>query len=775
MGLATTPISLQGAHRSFFRSAGILRLRPSRWHVLVPALYAAITCVLLWPLVAHVGSAVADTIGDPLLNAWTLRWVQHAVLTDPLRLYDGNMFAPNLRSLAFSELLLPQAILAWPIWLITQNVLIAYNISVLITYPLCAIGMYALCRGLGANRGGAFVAGLCFSFAPFRLDNNAHLQVLSMQWMPLALLAVVRFMQRPTRWRFAAVTISVALTSLSSVYYAMMFGTGLAVFLIIEAMRQRRLFVSRRALGLLAALTIAVAIVGALDVPYLVMRREQQITRTLDEAYDESAHTGSYLTVTPGNVAWRHILPRSGAEHTALFPGGVLLFFAIVGFRALRRPWFAGLLGLGAACFVLSFGPTLGAKDAGIPLPYRLLYEYVAGFQGIRGPVRFAALVLLALGVFAAIGVTALWEAIERRRPAVRRLGVLVAVLVAALVVSDCAARLLPTVPVSLSDATLAPYRWLASQPNTGTVAEFPVESEEFRTAFYSTYHWHPLLWGHSGFVPRPTYQLRERFIKGPDYPTPDSLDALIDFGVRTLIVHRSEYPADVLQAMTQSLAKSPERVALVAREGDADIYMLTPDPSAEALAVQGILRVNPNGNSDKVPGILTIDNAGGGIRMLYVRGYFSIAAEVRDASGRRLADQPVVIDLPGFVPSGRTAVPFSVALPRAPGTYTIALRSKSVPLVNNDTPDTVRVLALGELPRLTLNGQTLTSTPLYTPGEAVALWATLKDGRTVPLPETAARPDGSIAANIGAFPPNTSLLVAHGKISGVEMWVSPP
>ena len=84
-----------------------------------------------------------------------------------------------------------------------------------------------------------------------------------MEWMPLALLAVIRYMQRPSRWRFVAVAVTVMLSGLSSVYYLMMFGTGLALFLVIEAVRQRGMFFSRRtvftraAYGLIGALALA--------------------------------------------------------------------------------------------------------------------------------------------------------------------------------------------------------------------------------------------------------------------------------------------------------------------------------------------------------------------------------------------------------------------------------------------------------------------------------------------------------------------------------------
>ena len=151
MGLATAhPPVRSPIHRT--RPSGFSQTLPLV--LLIPALYTGLTVVMLWPLVAHLTSAVADTLGDPLLNAWTLRWVQHALVTNPAHLYDGNMFAPNARSLAFSELLLPQAIMAWPVWLVTHDALLAYNLILLATYPLCALGMYALCRSPRREPGG---------------------------------------------------------------------------------------------------------------------------------------------------------------------------------------------------------------------------------------------------------------------------------------------------------------------------------------------------------------------------------------------------------------------------------------------------------------------------------------------------------------------------------------------------------------------------------------------------------------------------------------------
>ncbi|MGI8856234.1 MAG: hypothetical protein ACR2JW_10820 [Thermomicrobiales bacterium] len=778
MGLAIAPPPVHSPH---YRTRSRLSLRRFRWYIIIPLLYIGLTVVMLWPLVTHVKTAVADTLGDPLLNVWTLRWVQHALVTNPAHLYDGNMFAPNARSLAFSELLLPQAVMAWPVWLISHDALLAYNLTLLATYPLCALGMYALCRALGANRGAAFVGGICFAFAPFRFDNNAHLQVLSMEWMPLALLAVIRYMQRPSRWRFLAVTGTVMLSGLSSVYYLMMFGTGLAVFLVVEAVRQRGMFFSRHtvctraAYGLIGALALAAIVVVAIDVPYQTMRNEHHITRTLDEAYDDSAHPASYFTVTPGSIVWGDLLPVSGSQHSALFPGAVLLALAGVGLRSIRRPWMTGLAALGAVSLILSFGPTWGDKEGGISLPYRVLYQYITGYKGIRGPDRFASLVLLALCPFAAIGATRAWHAAVQQGPQLRRYGTPIAIAVSCLVIGESATQLTPVILVDRSETTLAPYHWLASQPDAGIVAEFPVADAQFTTAFYSTYHWQKILWGHSGFVPAATYQLEKRFVGRDDFPGTDDLDALADMGAGTILIHRSAYPPDVLARFSQTLHGLPTRVTFLGTIGESDLYHLQPDLNVPPLTAAVNFTIAPSGNIDKLTGTVRIVNRGENAQMLYTHGQFDLGAEIRDASGKHVSFQPAEVVLPAIISTGTTSVPISVALPRGPGAYTIDIKSSTVPILENQPLFSVNVVGLTALPHLVLTDTRLTSPPLYTAGEPVAMWVTTKDGETIALRDTVAQPDGTLGLAAPVLPPGTAQVVAHGKTSGVELWVAPP
>ena len=57
----------------------------------------------------------------------------------------------------------------------------------LFAYALAFAGAYLLARELGIGPAGAAVAGAAFAFAPFRLEQDGHLHVISSGGIPLAL------------------------------------------------------------------------------------------------------------------------------------------------------------------------------------------------------------------------------------------------------------------------------------------------------------------------------------------------------------------------------------------------------------------------------------------------------------------------------------------------------------------------------------------------------------------------------------------------------------
>ena len=136
------------AQRAALDVALLARDRPrarSCWSSLAGVALAVLTS---WPLVLHMPSRIAPDLGDPVRTAWQIAWVGHAMLHDPLHLFDSNAFYPHPLSLAFSDSLLgygPAAFFGSG----TVAALVRYNLLFLFAWSLCFVGAYLLARELG--------------------------------------------------------------------------------------------------------------------------------------------------------------------------------------------------------------------------------------------------------------------------------------------------------------------------------------------------------------------------------------------------------------------------------------------------------------------------------------------------------------------------------------------------------------------------------------------------------------------------------------------------
>ncbi|MGA8118004.1 MAG: hypothetical protein WCA46_30580, partial [Actinocatenispora sp.] len=177
---------------------------------------ASVASVLLavlmtWPTMLHPGSTIPQDVYDPLLQTWQVAWDGHALLTDPLHIFDSNTFYPESDSLAFSDSLLGYA----PLGMLGSGpvaALVHYNVLFVLAYALAFVGVYALARQLGARRTAAAMAGAAFAYAPWRLAHGGHLNILSTGGIALALAMIARghgftlrrsARPRPPRWGWA--------------------------------------------------------------------------------------------------------------------------------------------------------------------------------------------------------------------------------------------------------------------------------------------------------------------------------------------------------------------------------------------------------------------------------------------------------------------------------------------------------------------------------------------------------------------------------------------
>ena len=138
-------------------------------------------------------------LGDSLLNMWILGWgAEHVprLLTGSIgwsEFWNANIFHPDPLALALSEHLFGQVLQILPVYWLTGNIILCYNLLFISTFALSAFGTYLLVRDLTGDKRAAFIAGLVYGFLPYRIASVPHVQVMSSQWMPFALYGLNRF------------------------------------------------------------------------------------------------------------------------------------------------------------------------------------------------------------------------------------------------------------------------------------------------------------------------------------------------------------------------------------------------------------------------------------------------------------------------------------------------------------------------------------------------------------------------------------------------------
>ena len=281
-------------------------------------------------------------LGDSLLNCWILSWDADHLLRflsgnmHALRgFWDANIFYPEPLTLAYSEHLFAQAVQILPVYALTHNIILCYNLLFLSTFVLSGLGMFLFVREVTASPNAGFVAGLIYAFAPLRVPQFGHLQVISSQWMPFALYGVRRYfdemgsgspfssprVKKGSRTRFLAwAGLALVAQNLSCGYFLMFFAPCVGAYVIFEV-ASRRLWTDWRmwiSLGVTAAGVALLTLPFLL--PYLELRRLGFPPRSLIEVESYAADVYSYGTSPAESRLWGRAIRAFPKAEGDLFP-----------------------------------------------------------------------------------------------------------------------------------------------------------------------------------------------------------------------------------------------------------------------------------------------------------------------------------------------------------------------------------------------------------------------------------------------------------------------
>jgi hypothetical protein len=515
-----------------FRAEAPLR----RW---ILAIVLGIVLVILntWPLALRLDRIGRADSFDGQYGLWQAAWVARALVTDPLNVYDANIFFPHRMTLAFSEPALLAGILGLPAFLLTGDPYATHNLAVLGFFLLSFLSAYSLGRQLTGETLPSVALGISYAFCPYVFARTAQLPMLAIFGLPLALLAMHRLIERPSLRTALAVAGALFLQALACGYYTvfalLIVGAGVIYFGLQSARWTDPTF--RRWCAAAALLTIGFLL--PLFWPHIRLAQAEGFSRPLDEAYEFAADWRAWLA----SSAWAHrwMLPWLGTWNEVLFPGFLPSLIGLAGaWLGLRgrlsgpagrsaRPSPRALAGyyvlLAALAGWLAAGPRGGL--------YTVFYETIPVFSFIRAAGRFGVIVTLAAGVLMALTMGH-WSRRVRNGQAI--VGLLTIVLGTELLSAPRpGGPRLPESPV---------YRRLAEQPR-GPVIEFPMFPRQLeqnaRYVLMSTAHWQPLVNGYGAFWPEDIQRLAS---DTRAFPSEETFRTVRDWGVRYVVVHPELY-----------------------------------------------------------------------------------------------------------------------------------------------------------------------------------------------------------------------------------------
>ena len=517
----------------------------TRREVALLALGSAVLAVVMsWPLVLHLGETVPRDLGDPLAQAWQAAWGGHALADQPLEFFQSNQFWPLPDTLAFSDALVGYA----PAGLLgsgPHDAIVRYDLLFVFAYALAFAGAYLLARELGLGPGPALVAGAAFAYAPFRLEQDGHLHVISSGGIPLALALGLR------GYRLDRPLVVVAGFAVAAWQLSIGFSLGLPFAYLLAALGAVALVVWLRAgrtalpRPLVVATLVGALLFGAsayaLSRPYERVREDHPQSERPPETVEAYSGPAKVFLVAPAeNEVWGGATAglRDGLENVpekTLFPGLAILALAAFGLvrgTALPRGLRAGLAIGAVAVSVLAIG---FQTEGGLLWPYRLVYEALPGWQGIRTPGRLVTFSSLALALLAAAGAAALLA-----RPRGRALAATAAAGLALLVAVE--GRGLPFDPRDVQAQPAVPATPPSVAGVTAPQIHLPADRPEDnrRYLLWSTDGFPDIVNGRSSVDPVLTEELID---DARGFPDAASVEALRDAGVASVVLHVGRAP----------------------------------------------------------------------------------------------------------------------------------------------------------------------------------------------------------------------------------------
>lgn len=415
--------------------------------VLVPlVLYFLLFCALTWPAVTHFSTHYFGSGDDALTNVWNYWWTRKALLQyHTLPWFTREIHHPHGVWLLGHTLNLWNGLLALPLLSVLPQHQV-YNTLLVGAFITSGLTAFWLAWDVSRSYAGALFAGAVFAFCPYQFAHaEGHMNLISLEWMPVYLLLVRRLILRPTPALGLGAALALFAVTLCDLYYLIYCafativmalwvygreltrarGEGIADAEFLPHLRRMVWPRYRRpalwfagGIALTSGALVGLFMAGSTIDPYAIGGHPA-----------EAFSMDLFALVVPGGH-WRFSeltrgfwqgLPGTTVEST-VHVGLPVLLLACCGLRKRERPERSGGASAGEARLwgilllvfaVLALGPKLQAwgKPVDLGLPYAWLETLLPPLRLGGTPVRMAIMVALFAGVLGAVA----WSHLARR------------------------------------------------------------------------------------------------------------------------------------------------------------------------------------------------------------------------------------------------------------------------------------------------------------------------------------------------------------------------
>ncbi len=381
--------------------------------------YIVCTLIFFYPILRLLINYLIGPPEDNMQGLWNIWWGYRVFENGNLNFsYTNYLFYPEGTSLIYHDF----SFLNYFISLLLKpigNLVLIYNILILISFPLAGLFMFFLVKYLTKNSYASIIGGFIFAFSPYHVAHSLHhLNLAAIYFIPLFILFFLKAIKEKSKINIFGASLFFLLCALSHWNYFIFNIFFIALSYIYLAYSNKKVFISKIILRILIILGMALFILSPLILSMIILGWDNpDIQINIDGHNKHVVDIGSLLIPHSYHIFSDldfFIDARNEFTgfiwETASYIGIIILFLLLIFFRKIVKntaKYFAGMVSF----LILASGTQIHyfGKEIPILLPYELI-KNIPFLASARIPARNIVIVYLFLAIIIAFIIKYLFD-----------------------------------------------------------------------------------------------------------------------------------------------------------------------------------------------------------------------------------------------------------------------------------------------------------------------------------------------------------------------------